>query len=201
MRYLIVVAALWAITGAPARRRLAGWADQLRTRQPLSAADEARLLRDLASDVTAGLHPAAALSRVTSAYPQLDVEDSLRLVTSGRGVAVVAAAIGKQLPVNSDVIGASIALATDTGSGLAAVLHRLAERADMRAAENREHSVATAQARISAVVVGGLPLVGVATMAVSGAFSGLDSLTKRVVLAGVALVATGLGITAWMVRS
>lgn len=166
----------------------------------LAAVDEARLLREVGADLRAGVHPTAAFLAAVDSQPLLVVTSSARQTLAGAGATVVTNELAQQLPVNRDILGAAAGIAIETGAGLAAVLYRLADRADAVAAENRERTVATAQARLSATVVGGLPLVGVMAMAATGAFRDLDDLSLKLVVLALCLLIGGISTTAFMVR-
>lgn len=184
----------WGLVARRLRRRK-------RFRSPrLSAADEARLLREVGADLRAGVHPTAAFVAAADAHALLDITSSTRETLAGAGAAVVTNELALQLTVNRDILGAAAGIAIETGAGLAAVLYRLADRADAVAAEHRERTVATAQARLSAGVVGGLPLVGVVVMGATGVFRNLDALSLRVVALAMSLLIGGIATTAWMVR-
>lgn len=199
MASLMVAIGLLSLVFDPRKRttHLPHWR---RLRVPrLSAAAEARLLREVAADLRAGVHPTAAFIAAADAN-ELDVRSSARQTIAGAGTKVVTYEIAQQLPVNRDILGAAAGIAIETGAGLAAVLYRLADRADAVAAEHREQTVATAQARLSAAVVAGLPLIGIMAMAVTGGFGDLEGLSLELVAVAMSLVIAGVATTAWMVR-
>ncbi|NNF64637.1 MAG: hypothetical protein HKN07_10300 [Acidimicrobiia bacterium] len=201
MASLIAVIALVGVTRDPrgfVQRHLRCW--RLFRPRPLTASDEARLLREVGADLRAGVHPTAAFLSAANSHAVLDVMSAARQALGGAGTTAVTNDLAPQLPVNRDILGPAAAIAIETGAGLAAVLYRLADRADAAAAEHRERTVATAQARISAAVVGGLPLVGVMAMAATGGFRDLEGFSRSLVAVAVALLVGGIATTAWMVR-
>ena len=201
MASLMVAIGLLSLVRDPRKHTVRHLPHWRRLRMPrLTAADEARLLRGVAADLRAGVHPTAAFIAAADANELLDVRSSARQALAGAGTEVVTCEIAQQLPVNRDVLGAAAGIAIETGAGLAAVLYRLADRADAVAAEHRERTVATAQARLSAAVVAGLPLVGVMAMAATGGLRDLEGLSLEFVTVAVSLVVAGVATTAWMVR-
>lgn len=127
-----------------------------------------------ALDTAAGPDPAptfAAIRRLCRAgMPAADIAESLRLALPRDGVAAATA----------------FEISVETGGAAAAAFDELAHQAAERAVLAGELRLATAQARVSGLIVGGLPLVMMGWQAASGRLG--------VVLAtGVGRYAVGVG--------
>jgi Flp pilus assembly protein TadB len=115
----------------------------------------------------------------------------------------VAGALSEALPANGRLAGAAFRLATETGARAADVFADLAVRATEAGDLARERRALTAQARLSAALVGGAPIAVVALLVVSGRASALlESSSGRAIGAiGLALLVAG-GLVVWvMVRT
>jgi tight adherence protein B len=182
---LAVIHPLWFIVGA------AGWAVWSRRRRTTAGPDdEAAFLRGLAAELAAGASLRGGVIAAARRAPSLDVERAVRLCAAGRPADEIGAVLGDALPVNGTAAAAAFRLATRTGGSAAAVVEGLAERAEAMGRLSRERSALTAQARLSAWVVGGVPVVLIALGLLTGVGPGAGDLGPG----GVALVAVGLGL-------
>jgi Flp pilus assembly protein TadB len=115
----------------------------------------------------------------------------------------VAAALGAALPYNGRLAGAAFRLAATTGARAADVFAALAARAAATGELQRERRVLTAQSRLSALVVGGAPLVlgGLVLGAGNGgSLLAAGSPGRGVVALGLALELAGLAVIWAMAR-
>ena len=127
----------------------------------------------------------------------------VRLALAGAPAAAVAARLESALPANGRHIGVAFQLAAETGAGAVPVFQRLAERAGRVAEISRERAVLTAQAKLSAAVVGGAPVAVVVVLLASGRAAVLTeggSVGLMVGVVGVGLVASGLAVVWVMLR-
>jgi Flp pilus assembly protein TadB len=120
-----------------------------------SGARESVLLRQLAGRVAAGATVRSAIAdRSIAAIPKY----ACRLASLGRPMADVGLAIVPVLPVNGAAFRAICSFSEHTGAAISAALSVLAERADEAAELMRQRKVALAQVKLSAVVVGLVPI-------------------------------------------
>jgi len=121
-----------------------------------STSGEGDLLRQLAGRVSAG-----ATIRSTISDPTIDLVPgrARRLAALGVPMDDVAAALIEVLPVNGRAFRAICAFSEHTGARISAALGILADRADDASELAREQKVTLAQVKLSAVVVGLVPIV------------------------------------------
>jgi tight adherence protein B len=176
---------LWFLGAAGA------WGVIARVRRPAPPGpdDEAALLRALAAELRSGQSLRAGLEAAARRVPRLDVRRAVRLAAAGVPAAEVGAALEDALPVNGRLAGAAFRLAVSTGAGAAGVFAALAHRAAAAGEAHRELRALTAQARLSALVVGGAPLLVAVLVAGLG-----NPATLMAPGPGRAAVAVGLGL-------
>jgi Flp pilus assembly protein TadB len=133
----------------------------------VGARAEAVFLEAVASEVRGG---ASLRSAIVDAIgtTELDLGIAGRLAAAGRPMDEVAAELRVGLAVNGSVAGPALALASRAGSSVATLFDSLALRAGEAADDARERRTATAQARLSALLVGGAPTVAAAAMVAFG---------------------------------
>lgn len=120
-----------------------------------SVSGEGDLLRQLAGRVSAG-----ATIRSTISDPTIDLVpgNARRLAALGVPMNDVAEALITVLPVNGQAFRAICAFSEHTGARISAALGILADRADDASELVRERKVTLAQVKLSAVVVGLVPI-------------------------------------------
>lgn len=125
-----------------------------------------------------------------------------RLATSGQPMAVVVAALESDVPLRGQLAGAGIALAARSGAPAAPLFARLAERARAGELMVREVRVMTAQARLSAAVIGLIPVgLGIALVLSRSSGSLASPAARTAVAVGLGLQLIGLGAIALLVRA
>lgn len=200
-----VVAAGVAIAFVPVLGLLAvagGLAYEVATRRSpgrLRAGDTARFLRAVADDLGTG----QTLLQVVAASTDLHIDGhARRLCAIGAPGDEIAAAIAPTLGRHGPGFRSAVALSETTGGSLAEALHVLADQADLDADAVRERRVATSQARFTALVVGGVPLVvAFAIVAARGVPEPGGALVVVPMAVGAMLMLVGAGLVAWMSRS
>lgn len=180
------------------------WAVVANGRSPSAGPDEeARYLEGVAAELRAGASPRAAVEGAAGRAPSIDLRRVVRLASVGSPAPEVAGALSEALSANGRLAGAAFRLATETGARAADVFADLAVRATEAGDLARERRALTAQARLSAALVGGAPIAVVALLVVSGRASALlESSGGRAIGAiGLALLVAG-GLVVWvMVRT
>jgi Flp pilus assembly protein TadB len=109
-----------------------------------------------------------------------------RAALAGRSFGEVATSL-LALPITGDEARLAVWVADQSGGAVAEVFLRLADRAAAAADLDRQRRILTAQTRLSAAIVGGLPLVWLG-------FGGVGRLQALVDSGGAAIAAVGLGM-------
>lgn len=189
--WFLAAAAGWGLWRRRAARRA-------RARMPDA---EAAVLRAVAGELAAGASLRGALAGAAGAAGGIDLSAAARLAGVGRPMHEVAAAVESALPVNGRRAAAALHLAGRTGAAPRRILERLAGQAADLGALSRERRAMTAQARLSAALVGGAPLALLALLAATGRLAGLvgDPAGRVVLGVGVGLLAAGIAAVAAMV--
>lgn len=188
--WFLVAAAGWAVLVA--RRRSGSGPD-----------DEAAFLRGLAAELGAGSGLRGGVVAAAGRVPGIDLGRAVRLCAAGGSALDIGSALGGALPVNRTAIAAAFRLAARTGAPIAPLIETLAGRADDVGRLERERRAATAQARLSAWIVGGLPVALVALALITGVgpgAGGLGTAGTTLVAAGLGLIAAGAAVVALMAR-
>lgn len=167
-------------------------------------AEEEAFLHGTAAELRGGASLRGALAAAAARSPALDTGDLVRKAMAGVGIDEVAGEVTRSLPANGRHAGAAVRIAATTGATAAAAFESLALVAAEQGDLVRERSALTAQARLSALVVGGAPLALAALLILlgqDGLLSGGG--VAGVILAGVGVVleVIGLLVVWWMVRS
>jgi hypothetical protein len=117
-------------------------------------------------------------------------------------MAMVVAALETDVPLRGQLAGAGIALAARSGAPAAALFARLAARARVGEQMAHELRVLTAQARLSAAVIGLIPVgLGIALATSRGGGSLASAAARTAVAVGLGLQLLGLGAIAVLVRA
>ena len=191
-RLVLAGAAVWGIVAA------------IRRRPALVAPDdEATLFRAMAAELRSGASLRSALAEASHRVPQIALDRPVRLAAAGMSMTDVAGSVEVQLPVNGRLAAAAFRLSDWSGARVADTFEGLAQRAAATAELARERKAATAQARLSALIVGVAPLVFTVLLVATGRGAGLvahGGLGWLVLGMGLGLEVVGLIIVAVIVR-
>lgn len=176
--WLLLIGAAAVAANAAVRRR----------RKRITPDDEATYFRALAAEIRAGASLRRALGEAADRVPALSFDRPIRLAQAGVPMSEVAAIVAVEFPANGRLASAAFRLSDWSGARVADAFEGLAGRASSAADLARERSAATAQARLSAIVVGLAPIVFALLLLASGRGSGLMAHGPI----GVVVVATGL---------
>lgn len=182
---------------------IAAWAVRRRTsRSPAqSPDDEAAFLGGLASELAAGAPPRSALVAAASRAPRLELRPAARLAAAGMPADRVAPELAEALPTFGRLAAAAWHLAATVGGPTAAMFDILAVRAADDAALRRERRALAAQARASAAVVAGLPILVLVGMAATGRLSpASDPALGFIIALGIGLQFAGVAVVWTMLR-
>ncbi|MEA3502028.1 MAG: type II secretion system F family protein [Actinomycetota bacterium] len=191
-RLVLVGAAIWGIVAA-LRRRV--------TR--VTPDDEATLFRAMAAELRSGASLRSALSEAAPRAPRIQLDRPVRFAAAGMQMTEIAEAIEAEMPENGRLAAAAFRLSDWSGARVADTFDGLAERAAATAELARERRAATAQARLSAVIVGVAPLAFTVLLVATGRGSGLvayGGLGWLILGVGLGLEMLGLIIVATVVR-
>ncbi len=154
---------------------------------------EADFLRGLAAELEAGASLRSGVVSATLRVPSLGLGAAARLAAAGMPAGRVGAHISSALPVNGRLVAAAFRLAAASGGRVAALMQSLAVRAAEVGRLRREEAAMTAQARASAWLVGGTPLLLLIGLLVTGRAGRLFSDPAGPVVLGVGLAFEALG--------
>jgi tight adherence protein B len=152
--------------------------------------DEAGLLGAIAAGLRAGQSIRSALAAATASESDHSLLLAGKLALAGAPLTEIAPML-EQLPVNGRRVSAAMQVVATSGGRSAAVFAGLADRATEEASRRRERRALTAQSRLSATIVAGLPVVGVL-------LGGFDRIATLVAAGpgGAAVAGIGLGMQA-----
>jgi len=189
--WLVVALVIWVVVSRVRRPRGPG------------PGDEAGFLGALAAELTAGASLRSAVAAAAERTPALDLGPATRLATAGMPAEQVGGALGEALPVNGRLAAAAFRLAAHGGGRVAAMMQTLADRAAEVGRLERERRALTAQARASAWVVGGAPLLLLALLGLSGRLGPLlaDPAGPPILAVGLGLEAMGAVVVWLMLRA
>ncbi len=162
---------------------------------------EAAVLRAAASELAAGASLRWALASAARSAGRIDLSRVERLCSAGRPMEEIAGAVEQSLPVNGRRAAAALHLSGRTGAAPRRVLERLAAQAADLGALARERRVMTVQARMSAALVGGAPLLLLAVLGATGRLSGLlgEPAGRALLAVGIGLLVVGIAVVVLMV--
>lgn len=187
---LLAAAVVWAAVHA--RRRA-------RERRARPGA-EAQFLRGVAAEVEAGASVREAVLAAADRSPELGLDTAVRLAAAGRPASDVAEQLGAALAHNGRVAAAAYRMVAETGARAGPVFSGLAVRAAHLGELERTRRVLTTQARLSAWVVGGLPIVVTGLLMVTGRGPVLEGPSGVITVVGALLIVVGAVVVWLMVR-
>lgn len=191
-RLVLVGAAAWGVVATLRRRATSVTPD-----------DEATLFRAMAAELRSGASLRSALAEAAHRVPQIELDRPVRFAAAGMQMTEIAEAIELQLPENGRLAAAAFRLSDWSGARVADTFDGLAERAAATAELARERRAATAQARLSALIVGVAPLAFTVLLVATGRSAGLvahGGLGWLVLGVGLGLEMLGLIAVAAIVR-
>ena len=176
---ILVMAAAWAVWSH--RRRRGG----------VDPDAESDFLRAIASEARAGAAPRVALAAAIERVPRLGLGHAGRMALVGLSIDRVASSVASALPDGGRLVAAALRLASTSGGRLAGLMDRLAVHAAERGRLERERRALTAQARLSAGIVGVLPLALVGLLTATGRLPPLTGTAGVVAVVGIGMQAAG----------
>jgi tight adherence protein B len=191
-RLVLVGAVMWGIVAAIRRRK-----------SRITPDDEATYFRALSAELRAGASLRGAIGEALYRVPGLSLGPAVRYAEAGMPMSEIADAVETRFPENGRLAAAAFRLSDWSGARVADTFEGLAERAAASAELVRERKAATAQARLSALVVGIAPVAFATLLFATGRGSGLmahGTIGVLVLGAGLALELIGLIVVAMIIR-
>jgi len=165
---------------------------------------EAAYLQGVAGELRAGSSLRYALSAASSRSFGLRLDRAVRLAAAGQPLRLVADALEGTMPRLGALTASAVRTAGATGGRAADVFDALALLAAEEVALVRERRAATAQARFSAWIVGGIPVVYLLYAALAGKLAVLQStgsVGRALLVVGSLLLVAGVGLMWGMLRT
>ena len=191
-RLVLAGAATWGIVAAIRRRK---------TR--ITPDDEATYFRALSAELRAGASLRGAIGEALYRVPGLSLGPAVRYAEAGMPMGEIADAVETRFPENGRLAAAAFRLSDWSGARVADTFEGLAEQAAASAELVRERKAATAQARLSALVIGIAPVAFATLLLATGRGSGLiahGTIGILVLGTGLALELIGLVVVALIMR-
>jgi Flp pilus assembly protein TadB len=164
---------------------------------------ETTFFNAMAAELRAGASLRVALGAAAARAPDLGLATVGRRAAAGQPAPAVAAELAHALPRNGRLAGAAFSLAAETGARAADVFETLAQRSANVDELDRERSTLTAQARMSALVVGGAPVALLVALIATGRAEALleaGPVGWGIALVGGGLEFAGLAVVGFMLR-
>lgn len=196
-----VVASRWPMVGLAGLGGAIGYAWYRKLRGRAQSGNETLFFAAMAAELRAGSSLRMALGSAAEGSSDLGLQPAGRRAAAGVPASDIAQELSERLPRNGRLAGAAFSLAAATGARAADVFESLAQQAAERDDLVRERGTLTAQARMSAAVVGGAPILVLVGLAVSGRGQQLLEAGPAgwaIVLAGGALEIAGLAVVGFM---
>jgi len=135
--------------------------------------DEGAFLQAVGAELRSGAAVRVAIADAADRIPSLPLAQTARLARAGRPLDELAAPLNAALARNGSLAAAAVRIAGRTGGKIADTFDELALVAGEDMELRGETRAATAQARLSAWIVGGIPVAYLAYTAASGRLSAL----------------------------
>ena len=163
---------------------------------------EARFLAGIASELRAGASLRGAFEAAAERAPELQLERLVRLSLAGVPISALAAGVSDLLLQNGRAAAAAMRIAGETGGKTAAMFEGLAQVAAEDRALYRELRAATAQAKISSLIVGGMPVGFLVWQALTGRLFQLASsgIGITILVIGLTLLVGGAAVVGLLLR-
>ena len=165
--------------------------------------DEIAFASSVAGATRSGSSLRRALGDGLVVLPAPNVAGITRRLQTGAPMARLLPDIAAALPTTGPSVAATLALAADDGGAVAPLFDRIAETGHRRLQLDRQRRAALAQSRLSASIVGGLPIVASALMLVTGRFGAVfrfGGIATAALVAGFFLQLLGLAVIGLILR-
>jgi tight adherence protein B len=194
---VIAVMALAVVASRPS-------AYSISRRRAAPVVDEVQFAATVAAELRVGRALRQALLDALDGIPTRPAVELRRHLVSGTPLVRAAAGVSQVLPDSGPMVVAAIRMAAESGGAVAPLFDRIADQQIGALAIDRERRAATAQIRLSAIVIGVLPLVVTGLMLVTGRLGALvqtGSFGVGVVALGASMQIVGLAVISLLIRS
>lgn len=201
---IAVLCAAFIVAGVPWLRSRPRPVPKLCRAERPGPGDEVALLNGIAAELRSGASLRMALVAGAERAPQLDLGRAVRAAAAGQPMSDVAAELAGALPSNGRFVAAAVRLTATSGGRAASVFEELALHAAETGELSRERRAQTAQARLSAFVVGGAPVAMVVVLLITGKAQALlaaGPVGHAMAAIGVGLELVGLVVVAIVLRN
>lgn len=165
--------------------------------------EEAQVMLGVAAELRAGRGVRSALAAGGRRSARLDFRRVRRLVVAGAPLDRIAEAVTAAMPVHGSLAAAALRVADRTGGRVAEVFDSAAALALEEDELRRERRAATAQAKISAVIVVGIPVLVLVYRILSGGLSrslAANPISALLTVVGMALLVLGVLVMVILIR-
>ena len=165
--------------------------------------EEAHVLLGVAGELRAGQGVRSAMAAAGQRSSRLNFRPVRRLVSSGASLERISQAVKEAMPVHGALTSAALRVADRTGGRVAEVFDSVAALALEEDELRQERRAATAQARTSAVVVVGIPVMVIVYRILSGDLArslSANALSAFLTIAGVTLLALGVAVMLVLIK-
>ncbi|HEY5579314.1 MAG TPA: type II secretion system F family protein [Acidimicrobiia bacterium] len=165
------------------------------------AVAEGTYLQAISAELRTGSSLRVALAQAVHRVPELPLIRLARLAAAGRPVPELQRELRSALPHTGIPVASALAVLDETGGRAASVFEGLALQAYEEASLHRETRVASAQTRLSGLIVGGLPVGFIAFTVVRGRMGSLIETAPALLVAGGLMLVLGAGAMLLMLRN
>ena len=165
--------------------------------------EEAHVLLGVAGELRAGQGVRVAIAEAGQRSPRLNFHAVRRLVASGASLERIAAAVSAAMPIHGALTAAALRVADRTGGRVAEVFDSAAALALEEDELRQERRAATAQARTSAVIVVGIPVLVIVYRILSGDLArslAASPISAFLTVSGVMLLGLGIGVILLLIK-
>lgn len=152
------------------------------------------------AELRSGASLRSALARATGTVPALRLQRLERAANSGLPINYLQQVLLARLPNTGRATAAALAVLEETGGHAIPTFEGLALIAQDVTSIERDRRVSTAQVRMSALVIAGLPLGFLTYLVLSGRFGQVAERAPVMLMAGGAMLAIGVAWMGWMLR-
>ena len=165
--------------------------------------EEAHVLLGVAGELRAGQGVRAAIAEAGQRSTRLNFRSVRRLVASGASLDRISDALSEAMPVHGALTAAALRVADRTGGRVAEVFDAAAALALEEDELRQERRAATAQARTSAVVVVGIPVLVIVYRILSGDLArsmSASPVSAFLTLSGITLLGLGIAVMLILIK-
>ncbi len=165
--------------------------------------EEVHVLLGVASELRAGRGVRSAVAAAGQRSSRLHFQTVRRLVASGAALERISQAVAAAMPIHGALAAAALRVADRTGGRVAEVFESAAALALEEDELRQERRAATAQARTSAVVVVGIPVMVIVYRIFSGGLArsiSASAISAFLTISGMTLLGLGVAVMLILIK-